>query len=304
MDEILNDFEAETQGDYYVNVREFKDGTVEAVVKTVRPMRADLILGSCDGLSYAAGCRAIGESSSVSSSRYVTKKEEISEFDRAKNQSRAVRRAKQGIRWLCKQFGADRLFTLSYRKNQDDREEVKAHFKKFLRLVRKGWNGQGGIPDWHYVAVLERQERGAYHIHCAVKGWQKITFLRAAWYKALGGQGNETGEGTPGQVDVTNPDKAKWGHTGREWKSRKLSAYLTKYLQKTFDETSAEKKRYWHTKDIKAPANQRFILGAINIVGAIQEAVDLLFFQCGLKSGFEMWLSDSEDCFWLSGQMS
>lgn len=294
----------ETQGDYYVNLREFVDGTIEAVVKVVRPLKADLIRGAIDGLSYSSACKALGESSSVSSSsnRYITEKEEVSEFNKTQNHSRSVRRSKQHIRWLTKSMQADRLFTLSYRRNEQDREQVKADFKRFLRLVAKGWKGQPGIPDWKYCAVLEQQDRGAFHIHCAVKGWQKISFLRAAWYKALGGQGNETGEGTPGQVDVTNPEKAKWGHTGRQWKSRKLAAYLTKYLQKTFDDCSSEKKRYWHSKGITLPVVQRFMLGAVSMVGAIIESVNLLNFHSGLQSGFDHWLSTSHDCYWLSGQ--
>jgi hypothetical protein len=300
MNEILD----QNAGDYYLNLREFKDGTVEAVVKVIRPLHGDVIRGSTDGLSYAAGCKALGISSSTSThNRYVTKKE-LSDGQKELNQSRSVRRAKQGIRWLCKQFKADRLFTLSYRRNEQNRDIVKKQFTRFVRLVRQGWKGQEGIKDWQFVAVLEKQERGAYHVHCAVHGWQKITFLRAAWYKALGGQGNETGEGTPGQVDVTNPDRAKWGHTGRQWKARKLSAYLTKYLQKTFDIETDEKKRYWHTQDIKKPENQRFILSALGIVSAIQESVNLLAFHVGLKSGFDMWLSSHEDCFWLSGESS
>jgi len=207
MNQILD----ETQGDYYVNLREFNDGSVEAVVKTIRPLKSDLIRGSCDGLSYAAGCREIGESSSVSSYKNVkTESGEISDFDKAANHSRSVRRAKQNIRWLTKSMKADRLFTLTYRRNEVERDQVKTDFKRFLRYVTKGWKGQPGIKDWQYVAVLERQDRGAFHIHCAVIGWQRISFLRAAWFKALGGQGNETGEGTPGNVDVTNPDKKRW----------------------------------------------------------------------------------------------
>jgi hypothetical protein len=295
----------ETQGDYYVNLREFIDGSIEAVVKTIRPLKADLIKGSCDGLSYAAGCRELGESSSVSSHKHVrTESNEISEFDKAANLSRSVRRAKQNVRWLTKQMKADRLFTLSYRRNEQDREQVKADFKKFLRYVTKGWKGQEGIPEWCYVAVLEKQERGAFHIHCAVRGWQRISFLRAAWFKALGGQGNETGEGTPGNVDVTNPDKARWGHTGRQWRPRKLAGYLTKYMQKTFDESATEKKRYWHAKGITTPAVQRFMLSAFNIVDAIVESVNLLGFHVGLKPGFEQWISTQNDCYWLAGEGS
>lgn len=293
----------ETQGDYYMNLREFIDGSVECVVKVIRPLKAALIRGSCDGLSYAAGCAAVGESSSVSSHKHIkTETGEQSQFDRDANHARAVRRAKQNIRWLTKEMQADRLFTLTYRRNETDRDQVKADFTRFLRLVKKGWKGQEGVKDWQYVAVLELQERGAYHIHCAVKGWQRIAFLRQAWYKALGGQGNETGEGTPGNVDVTNPDKKRWGHTGRQWKPRKLAGYLTKYIQKTFDNAATEKKRYWHTRGIVRPAVQRFMLGALGIVDAIQESVNLLGFHVGLKPGFDMWLSTSEDCFWLAGE--
>lgn len=299
MEQILD----ETQGDYYVNLREFIDGSVEAVVKVIRPLKADLIRGACDGLSYAAACRELGESSSVSSSKHVRSvPAEISQFDRDANHARSVRRAKQNIRWLTKQMRADRLFTLTYRRNETDREQVKADFKKFLRYVTKGWKGQEGIPDWKYVAVLEIQDRGAFHIHCAVQGWQKISFLRTAWYKALGGQGNETGEGTPGAVNVTNPDKARWGHTGRQWRPRKLAGYLTKYIQKTFDQAICEKKRYWHARTIAAPVAQRFMLGSLNIVDAIIESVGLLNFHVGLKPGFDQWLSTQHDCYWLSGE--
>lgn len=159
-----------------------------------------------------------------------------------------------------------------------------------------------GVPDWQYVAVLERQQRGAYHIHCAVKGWQRIKFLRACWYKALGGTGDETGENTPGAVNVTNPDKKKWGHTGKQWKVNKLSGYLTKYLSKTFDQSAEEKKRYWHNRDLKPPTKQRFWIGGAGIVSAIQEVVELLELHCGMGPDFNMWLSTSNDSFWISGR--
>jgi hypothetical protein len=41
-----------------------------------------------------------------------------------------------------------------------------------------------------YVAVLERQQRGALHPHLAVKGFQDVRLLRRCWYKIVGnGQG-------------------------------------------------------------------------------------------------------------------
>jgi len=280
---------------YYMNVREFSGGRFEAVLKTVRPMQME-------EAKYRASCPgAVSVSTSVLQARRAENDPEAVESDRQANVARAVRRAKQNVRWLCMVMDADRLFTLTYRDNQSDREQTRADFSRFLRLVRSGWRGQVGIPDWHYVAVLERQERGAFHIHCAVKGWQRISYLRAAWYKALGGSGLETGLDTPGQVNVTNPDRARWGHTGREWRVNRLVRYLTKYLAKTFDETTTEKHRYWKSKDIKVPGRRRHWVMAFSMTEAIKSAWKTLELDVGLTPDCYVWLSPQNDSFFISG---
>lgn len=301
MNEIIN----EQDKNYYLNLREFASGEFEAVLKVVRPLKQDQIDAAINGVPSFASCLA--EHGLTRRDVYPTfsrfaEPEEKSDHEKAQNLVRAVRRSKQNIRWLCKVMEADRLFTLTYRANQTDRDQTRADFTKFLRLVRSGWCGQVGVPDWKYVAVLEKQERGALHIHCAVKGFQRIKFLRACWYKALGGAGNEVGENTPGAVNVTNPDKARWGHTGREWKVNKLSGYLTKYLSKTFDESATEKKRYWHCRNLVVPVKQRFWVSGSEIVAAIQSSIGLLKFHVGLRGGFNHWLSTSGDAYWIAGQ--
>lgn len=291
MDQILQ----EREKNYYMNMREFASGDFEAIVKVVRPMQMEQIKRrfECPG--------AISASASVERARKAELDPSAVEFDRVANHNRAVRRAKQNIRWLCKVMQADRLFTLTYRENQTDREQARADFTKFLRLVRSGWRGVVGVPDWQYVAVLEKQERGAYHIHCAVKGWQRINFLRKAWYKALGFTGEETGENTPGAVNVTNPDKKRWGHTGRQWKVNKLAGYLTKYLSKTFDSSCSEKKRYWHVRDLKVPPKQRHWIGGASMPEAIKSAWSMLQLHVGINVDCQMWVSTSNDCFWVAG---
>jgi hypothetical protein len=275
MDEILH----LKRGDYYMDVREFESGGLEVCVKLIRPLP----------FSGAGGNNV-----------RVTPKE-LSESEKKDNHDRAVRRAKKNIRMLAKSIGADRLLTLTYRKNQEDREEVKADFARFLRLVRKGWKGCQGQDGWRYVAVLERQERGAYHIHCAIKGWQRISYLRAAWYKALGGAGDESGENTPGNVDVTSPQKARWGTQRREWKTGKLAAYLTKYLSKTFDEGTSEKRRYWHSKDAFVPKKERFFLCAESMSEAIREVASILYFYYGQAIDFSRsWMSELGSTLWFS----
>lgn len=301
-----NELPEDNRGDYYMDVREFQNGTVEVMVKTIRPMHEGAIRSACDPLSYSNACKELGESSSVYDKRKHIKDDEEREFDQNANRRRAVRRTKQKVRWMTKEFGADRLLTLSYRGPMTDREKLHADFRRFVRLVRSGWDDQGGIKDWRYVAVPEKhhgggENEGGFHIHCAVKGWQKINFLRVAWYKALGGTGKESGENTPGQVNVESPESKRWGTIPREWKTSKLAAYLTKYLTKTFDENEAVKKRFWSPNRMPIPVKTRFILDATDLVGAIKEMKEIVFFHYGQALDFSRsWLTGSNDCLWLS----
>lgn len=287
---------------YYINLRQFSTGEFEAVTKVVKPMSTERIQHAIAGTSYAAACAEKGESSRSGFTTFVKPQQDRGESDLQANHNRAVRRAKQNIRWLAKAMNADRLFTLSYRDNVTDRQKVREDFQRFIRLVRHGWRGQEGIQGWQYVAVLELQERGAFHIHCAVSGWQRVKYLRQCWYKALGGTGAESGSDTPGAVNVTNPDRKRWGHTGRQWKVNKLVCYLTKYLSKTFDSSSAEKKRYWHARDIALPEKQRYWIGGASMPDAIKNTYSMLQFITGLTVDCNMWVSTSNDCFWIAGR--
>lgn len=293
---------SEPEKNYYLNLREFANGQFEAILKAVRPMKAELMDNAINGTTYATACAELGESSRPykpgAASKVVSEK---SDFDKQQNLDRSLRRSKQNIRYLCKSLSADRLFTLTYRDNQTDRDQARADFTKFLRLVRSGWRGQVGIPNWQYVAVLEKQKRGAYHFHLAVKGFQKITFLRECWHRALGAKGIVEGDNSPGNVDVTNPDRARWGHTGRQWKSNKLVGYLTKYLSKTFDDTTENKRRFWHSRQIVLPLKQRFWIDGDNITQAIKNTVSVLQLHVGLKPSFNHWLSRLGDAYWISG---
>jgi len=282
----------ETDKSYYLNLREFASGEFEAVLKVVRPMQSEMMEASMNGSLTNTAWMHI---------KPAAKEEENPEAKAQQNYNRAVRRAKQNIRWLCKAMDADRLFTLTYREDQNDREQARADFTRFLRLVRSGWRGEVGVPNWQYVAVLEKQQRGAFHIHCAVKGFQRIKFLRKCWYKALACDPDVSGEHTPGSVNVTNPDKSRWGHTGRQWKVNKLAGYLTKYLTKTFDETATEKRRYWHCKDVIQPKKQRFWVTGNTMLEAIKSTVELLSFHVGLGNTFTHWLSIQNDSYWIAG---
>jgi hypothetical protein len=280
MNENLDDFHPERN--YYMNVRRFASGLAEAVVKTVRPMAMEQFK------------KRYEESGAISPRHGSSSSSELSDSQRQENHDRAVRRSKQSIRFLCKEAGVDRLLTLTYRENMQDRERLYDDFKRFVRLVRKQH------PDWMYVAVPELQDRGAFHVHIAVRGWQRVDFLRRCWYRALGGTGTERGEHTPGAVNVTSPRGKRTGW--RQWETSSLASYISKYVSKTFSEVDAEKRRFWASKMVQKPKPYRVWLVAASMPQAIHQAYQALSLGEGLGPDFKMWLSISCDSFWISGR--
>lgn len=289
-----------TPGDYYVGIREFKNDSIEVIVKTLSPMYGGAVINSADPLSYSNYCKEKKLPTGLGRSRSCEDKP-MSEYRKEENHKRAVRQSKKCVRFLVKQIEADRLLTLSTRENIQDRERFKKCMKEFFRLVRKGWGGQQGIKNFAYVAVLEKQERGAYHAHIAIKGAINFNFLRTAWHKALGCPGMMTGESSPGNVDVTSPRKARWGTEFSRWPTDKLSGYITKYMSKTFDDDLAEKHRYFKSRDIEKPLEKKYMLNAKTMLEALQETIEIL----GLLYDYEFTFENSYnaptgDTIWFS----
>ena len=112
----------------------------------------------------------------------------------------AGRRAMRNVR-LC---FTDRMVTLTYRENMVDRELALKHWKAFCRKL-------GKHKQFHYVAVIEEQARGALHFHMAVAGRQMYALLRSIWQSILGRGPN--GE-QMGQVHVRGPHRFGFGVAG------------------------------------------------------------------------------------------
>jgi hypothetical protein len=97
-----------------------------------------------------------------------------------------------------------------------------------------------------YVAVLERQQRGALHPHLAVKGFQDVRLLRRCWYKIVGnGQG---------QVNVRGPRAGS--------SPVKLARYISKYISKDFDNMPRdfEEHRYFCSLGLHVPTEKTEIV--------------------------------------------
>lgn len=153
----------------------------------------------------------------------------------AENRARAARRARQTVLHRIKTIKADRLLTLTYRENMQDRERLHRDWQAFVRRLRK-------VQGFEYVAVVERQKRGAFHIHVAIRGRQNYRLLRSVWRSVVGADN--------GNIDVRNPFRERALR-------HKLGAYLAKYVGKSFaDQDEAGARRVWCSQGIERPERQ------------------------------------------------
>jgi hypothetical protein len=136
---------------------------------------------------------------------------------RSLHAERAGRRARSRLRHLILASGADHLLTLTYRSNVTEYRQASLDLSRFIRLVRET------LPGWVYIAVPERQERGAWHWHLAVVARQDVALLRTCWRHVVG----------EGNIDVQPPKRGQ---------NRRLTLvkYLGKYLAKGFEDESKE----------------------------------------------------------------
>lgn len=176
----------------------------------------------------------------VGSSGAITARSKRGESEkREQNDDDAGRRAKKQVRLRCKTISADRLVTLTYRENMTDRARALKDFDAFRRRV-------GKVKDFHYVAVIEEQERGALHFHIAVHGRQNYALLRSIWQRVLGvdAEGRQLG-----QVNVRDPHRFGFGQKG----AHRIASYIAKYCGKDMQCRDLNQKRYFSSRGIVMP---------------------------------------------------
>lgn len=172
------------------------------------------------------------------------------EGDREANIEFAVRRAKKDVRHKCKAMMVNALWTLTYKSNVQDRELVLKHFDAFRRRVANLFG------EWRYIATLEKQERGAYHIHLAthalpqritqggvkVKSWD---VMRAIWRSCAGEYGGNFDE---------SKRQSRWSKHKKPIKGAgAIASYIAGYVAKDMQESQLNKKRYSASKAIHIP---------------------------------------------------
>lgn len=220
---------ASTRPGYRFLSRDFGNGHKEAVVMRVIPDPAKVLDRFIERDLRHMAPRGLG--------------------DREKSIESAVRRAKQDVRHKCKAMAINALWTLTFKENVTDREIALKCLDRFRRRVAKV------IPGWRYIAVLEPQKRGAWHIHIAthalpkqltdkgvkVKSWN---VMRAIWRAVAGDLGG-------------NFDEAKrvgrWGSPKPMRGAGAIARYIAGYVAKDMANSELNRKRYSASKGIEVP---------------------------------------------------
>lgn len=195
-------------------------------------------------------------------------------INRELNIDRSVRRARSRMRKVILATNANHLLTLTYRKNMMDFDQSYKDLTKFIRLVRKE------CPNWIYIAVAEKQKRGAWHWHLAVSGRQDVNRLRRAWLKTV----------KDGNIDVNAP------RCKGKYRQLALVSYLSKYMSKTFenDDNGLYARRYRVSRGIHIPS-ETITLPEYE-VNAVQYAIDTL--QNKIGSVGHVWIAGDLAAGW------
>ena len=179
--------------------------------------------------------------------------------DREKSVANAAQRAKQEVRRICKTMRVNALWTLTYRSNVQDRELMLKHFDAFRRRV------VAVLGEWRYVATIEKQERGALHMHLAthalpvrlvqggvrVKSWE---VMRRIWRDVVGEHGG-------------NFDESKRGHWWRKGASNvqscgAIASYIAGYVAKDMLDGELNRKRYSASRGVDVPEPYKALFAA------------------------------------------
>lgn len=204
--------------------------------------------------------------------------------NREASEKAAGRRATKNVRLCCKEINADRLVTLTYRENMTDREKALKDWKKFCRRL-------GKCKDFHYVAVIEEQARGAIHFHVAVHGRQNYHLLRSIWQSVVGlGQCGEQ----MGQVNVRDPHRFGFGRNG----AHKLASYIAKYCSKSMEVRGINEKRYFRSRGIVLPEVNTWRIASKSMMSACQTA-----FGIAAERGFDnmqYWVNNGLGVVWIA----
>ena len=174
------------------------------------------------------------------------------------NQQKAAARAKREMRYKVRNMMADHLVTFTKRETVEggfwSADQWAEAWDKFRRNMVKI------IPEFMYVAILEKHKKGNFHLHVAWCGRVNVGIVRKLWLLAIGG-----GKGC-GNIDSRHMKQQAGGD-----RSSRIARYISKYVSKHFEDSPRyNKKRYWASRQTLEEA-RRYVLTADTLHDAIKQ---------------------------------
>lgn len=229
---------------------------------------------------FGGGCAEISlrpyETWSEPSEEDTKLKSKRGEGNRERSIEASAARAKRQVRHKAKILQVHYMVTLTTKECLTDIDLMQRYFQEFVRRIRK-------VSDFHYIATLEYQERGALHMHIAVPNRQDYKFLWSVWHSVVGKD--------QGRVHVTSGNQRS--------SVSKIAGYISKYITKSFQEGSLNRKRYWSSKGIPKPKKTHHLLRPDWGIGDVIQYINEICENMGLSIFFHhSWQNWPKGLFW------
>jgi hypothetical protein len=145
-------------------------------------------------------------------------------MDEKSRSAASIARSRRIVVHRARCLGVHSMWTFTKRGKFASADDVWAAWRRFGQMMRRRYR-----EKWRYVAVPELHGDGAtWHLHVLFGDFYMVETLRRLWYRALGGTGSETGEATPGSVNVKSLRSAHSTPRGAAY-------YVAKYVGKGFE---------------------------------------------------------------------
>lgn len=177
-------------------------------------------------------------------SEKIEKKEKKADYDSILRMKKYYLEMRWHIARLvdCNFDNKTKFMTLTFKENKQDIEECNAEFKKFLKRLNYYLYNEKRMR-LKYIAVWERQKRGAVHYHVIFFDlpYIKNSKLREIW---------RNGFVKINRIDVDSAD-----NRGR---------YVSKYFCKELDLKDYKKKAFFTSRNLKKPIVTKVIIDEMN----------------------------------------
>lgn len=204
------------------------------------------------------------------------------------NKERSVRRAKKKLRHKVLSGNLRYMWSLTYEQNMQDRKQAECDWRNFVRRLEYE-RGE----ELRFCKVLERQERGAWHIHFATNERIDWELLGEVWGH--------------GYVYVTDKSGHRWRvdcgvKAECEWMPVRAACYLAKYLEKEWESLEGTRKKlYTCSKGIRVRRAEMRVKSLEDVMRIVRSELEYVGVSI-VESSWERGWFASWDKWWDDGE--